>query len=66
MECVQGAEVTLLRAANPVATTTTDGFGDFRFDNLPKGGGAYRVDVSHALGGAGLTVSWAKASISAN
>ena len=28
----------------------SDGFGDFRFDNLPKGGGAYRIEASHAHG----------------
>ena len=33
-----------------LATTVTDGFGDFRFDNLPGDGGAYRVEVSHAHG----------------
>jgi Fe-S-cluster-containing dehydrogenase component len=52
VDCVQGATVTLSQGGKPVATTVTDGFGDFRFANLPKGGGAYRVDVSHALGGA--------------
>jgi Fe-S-cluster-containing dehydrogenase component len=50
VDCVQGAKVTLSQGGNPVATTTSDGFGDFRFDNLPKGGGAYRVEALHADG----------------
>ena len=50
VDCVQGAKVTLSQEGKPVATATTDGFGDFRFDNLPKGGGAYRVEVSLAHG----------------
>ena len=52
VECVEGATVTLSQADQLLATTVTDGFGDFRFDNLPKHGGAYRVEVSHAHGGA--------------
>jgi len=50
VDCVQGAKVTLSQGGKPVATTTSDDFGDFRFDNLPKGGGAYRVEASHADG----------------
>ena len=30
----------------------TDGFGDFRFDNLTGDGAAYRAQVSHDHGGA--------------
>ena len=52
VECVEGAEVTLSQDGKDLATTLTDGFGDFRFDNLPRNGGAYRVDVSHAHGSA--------------
>ena len=52
VECVEGAEVTLSQDGKTLATTVTDGFGDFRFDDLPKNGGAYRVEVSHAHGGA--------------
>jgi len=52
VECVQGAEVTLYQAGESLATTATDEFGDFRFYNLPEGGGAYRVEVSHAHGSA--------------
>jgi Fe-S-cluster-containing dehydrogenase component len=52
VDCVQGAKVTLCQEGKPVATATTDAFGDFRFDNLPEGGGAYRVEAAHAHGGA--------------
>ena len=52
VECVEGATVTLSQADQLLATTVTDGFGDFRFDNLPKHGGAYRVQITHAHGSA--------------
>ena len=50
VECVEGAEVTLSQGGRALATTATDGFGDFRFDGLPRDGGPYRVEVTHALG----------------
>ena len=52
VDCVEGAEVTLSRGAEPVAKTMTDAFGDFRFEGLPGNGGAYRVEVTHARGSA--------------
>jgi Fe-S-cluster-containing dehydrogenase component len=52
VECVEGATVTLSQADQLLATTVTDGFGDFRFDDLPRHGGAYTVEISHAHGGA--------------
>jgi hypothetical protein len=52
VECVQGAKVTLSQGGKSLATTASDGFGDFRFNNLPRNGGAYRVEVSHAHGSA--------------
>ena len=52
VECVQGARVTLSQEGKFLAATVSDGFGDFRFDNLPRDGGTYRVDVSHAHGSA--------------
>ena len=48
----KGRTVTLSQAGKLLATTVTDGFGDFRFDDLPKNGGAYRVEVSHSHGSA--------------
>ena len=50
VECVEGAKVTLSQGGKALATTASDGFGDFHFDNLPEGGGAYRVEASHAHG----------------
>ena len=52
VECIEGAKVTLSRGGKCLATTATDGFGDFRFGGLPGDGGAYRVEVSHGLGSA--------------
>ncbi len=49
-ECIEGADVILCLAGTVLARTVTDGFGDFRFDNLVGDGGTYRVEVSHAHG----------------
>ncbi|MGU7773801.1 4Fe-4S dicluster domain-containing protein [Burkholderia sp. MR1-5-21] len=46
-ECVTDAEVELLKAGTLVATTRSDAFGDFRFDNLEPGSGTYAVRVQH-------------------
>jgi len=50
VDCVAGAEVTLLQDDKPVATAFSDAFGDFRFDGLAAKSGAYRVQVRHGLG----------------
>jgi len=48
-ECVQGAEVVLSDSAGRfVATTSTDNYGDFKFDNLEEGSGIYRVSIRYA------------------
>lgn len=47
-ECVEGAKVTLFLGAEPVAETVTDGFGDFKFDNLLQGRSSYVVEVTKA------------------
>ena len=52
VECIEAAEVTLSQGGKCLARTVSDGFGDFRFDNLPGDGSTYRVEVSHALGNA--------------
>ena len=49
VDCVEGAMVRLLKDGNPVATTTTDNYGDFKFDRLNEGSGRYSVEIS-ALG----------------
>lgn len=50
IDCVPGAEVTLLREGAVLAITTTDAFGDFRFPGLAPDSGGYRVEVTHSLG----------------
>jgi Fe-S-cluster-containing dehydrogenase component len=50
VECIEGAEVTLSQGSARLARTVSDGFGDFRFDNLPRDEGTCRVEVSHAQG----------------
>ncbi len=52
MTCVVDAEVSLTQDGQLLATTRSDDFGDFRFDQLPKNSGVYRVDVRHVHGGA--------------
>ncbi|MGF6690483.1 Fe-S-cluster-containing dehydrogenase component [Metapseudomonas resinovorans] len=50
VDCVAGAEVTLLQNGKPIAVTHSDAFGDFRFGGLAKKSGGYRIDVRHDLG----------------
>lgn len=47
-ECVPNAAVSLVKAGELVASTNTDTFGDFKFDNLPVDSGTYEVKVSHS------------------
>ncbi len=47
-ECVEGAEVVLTKDGSEVGRTTTDTFGDFKFDRLETGSGAYQLRVSSA------------------
>ncbi len=44
-ECIAGAAVSLVRDGRKVAETVTDTFGDFRFDGLGEGSGAYRLEI---------------------
>ncbi len=50
MTCVADAEVSLSQDGRLLATTLSDGFGDFRFGGLPKNSGDYRIAVRHAYG----------------
>jgi Fe-S-cluster-containing dehydrogenase component len=45
VDCVEGARVRLLKEGAPVAETRTDNFGDFKFDRLGEGSGAYTVEI---------------------
>ena len=50
VECVAGAEAALFKDGELVATTVSDGFGDFVFRGLTEGSGRYQVSVRHASG----------------
>jgi len=46
VDCVEGATVKLIKDGAIVAETTTDNYGDFKFDRLDEGSGRYTVEVS--------------------
>ena len=46
LDCLEGATVELRRAGALVATTTTDSFGDFRFDGLAPETGSYEIRIT--------------------
>ncbi len=46
VDCVEGATVTLSRNGEKIAESTTDNYGDFKFDRLAEGSGAYIVEIS--------------------
>ncbi len=50
IECVEGASVQLVKDGASVAVTTTDGFGDFKFDRLDENSGLIRSRSSPAGG----------------
>jgi hypothetical protein len=45
VDCVEGASVQLLKDGDSIALTTTDNYGDFKFDRLDEGSGRYTVQV---------------------
>jgi Fe-S-cluster-containing dehydrogenase component len=45
VDCVEGARVRLLQDGRLVAETTSDNFGDFKFDRLGEGSGSYVVEI---------------------
>jgi hypothetical protein len=45
VDCVEGAKVRLMKAGKPVAETTSDNYGDFKFDRLEESSGAYTVEI---------------------
>ncbi len=55
VDCVEGATVRLMRAGRPVAETTSNNYGDFKFDKLAENSGAYTVEIE-APGGRKKTV----------
>jgi Fe-S-cluster-containing dehydrogenase component len=46
-DCVADARVRLLKDGNLIAETTTDVFGDFKFDGLTPRSGRYQIEVAH-------------------
>jgi hypothetical protein len=62
-ECAEGAEVVLKKDGNEVGRTTTDLFGEFKFDKLEPGSGSYELAVSGSGGSASGTVEIADESV---
>jgi hypothetical protein len=52
VDCIEGARVRLVKDGRTVAETTSDHYGDFKFDKLEEGSGSYRVEISVMGGGA--------------
>ncbi|MBI3433578.1 MAG: carboxypeptidase regulatory-like domain-containing protein [Proteobacteria bacterium] len=48
LDCVEGARVRLFRDGAAIAETTSDNFGDFKFDRLSENSGRYRVEIEAA------------------
>ena len=46
VDCVEGARVTLLKDGKTIAETSSDMYGDFKFDRLPEGSGDYIVSAN--------------------
>ena len=44
--CVPRAQVRLARGSDAIGNTTSDAYGDFRFDALAPSSGHYRVEVT--------------------
>ena len=45
VDCVEGAAVRLIKDGQTVARTTTDNYGDFKFDKLDENSGRYTIEV---------------------
>ena len=50
-ECIEGARVQLYRDGQFHGESSSDGFGDFKFDDLPMADADWRVMVSHPVHG---------------
>jgi NAD-dependent dihydropyrimidine dehydrogenase PreA subunit len=46
VDCVEGASVCLTKDGRTVAETTSDNYGDFKFDKLDENSGRYLVEIS--------------------
>jgi Fe-S-cluster-containing dehydrogenase component len=45
VDCIEGAKVRLVRNGHTVAETTSDNYGDFKFDKLDENSGAYSIEI---------------------
>jgi Fe-S-cluster-containing dehydrogenase component len=45
VDCVEGARVRLLKDGGCIAETTSDNYGDFKFDRLDEDSGPYRIEI---------------------
>jgi hypothetical protein len=45
VDCIEGASVQLVKDGVSVAVTTTDNYGDFKFDKLDENSGRYTVQL---------------------
>jgi Fe-S-cluster-containing dehydrogenase component len=45
VDCVEGASVQLVRNGASIAVTTTDNYGDFKFDKLEENSGRYSIQI---------------------
>jgi len=45
-ECVEGARVVLKQSGRQIAETRSDPYGDFKFQGLEEGSGAYRIEIA--------------------
>jgi Fe-S-cluster-containing dehydrogenase component len=45
IECVEGASAQLVKDGASLAVTTTDNFGDFKFDRLDENSGTYSIQI---------------------
>jgi Fe-S-cluster-containing dehydrogenase component len=45
IDCVEGARVQLMKAGAVIAQSTSDTYGDFKFDRLPENSGTYIVEI---------------------
>ena len=50
VDCVEGASVRLLQNGRVVAETTSDNYGDFKFDKLDEDSGVYVVEITDQNG----------------
>ncbi len=46
VDCVEGAQVGLKKDGRIIAETTSDNYGDFKFDGLDENSGTYLVEIS--------------------